>query len=52
MDVVYLLKYLEKQLKKEFCKMLKYCVTEDLLNNPDDYEELNGFSIAPKKNLI
>ncbi len=36
-------------IKEEFCKMLKYCVTEDLLNNPDDYEELNGFSIAPKK---
>jgi hypothetical protein len=36
-------------LKTEFCKIVLYCLTEDILRNPDDYEELNGFSIAPKK---
>ena len=36
-------------IKEEFCKILLYCLTEDILNEPSNYEELNGFSIAPKK---
>ena len=36
-------------IKEEFCKILLYCLTEDILNDPDTFEELNGFSIAPKK---
>jgi hypothetical protein len=38
-----------KQLKEEFCKILLYCLTEDILRDPDNFEELNGISIAPKK---
>jgi len=36
-------------IKEEFCKILLQCLTEDILKDPDNYEELNGFSIAPKK---
>ena len=36
-------------IKQEFCKILLYCLSEDILKDPDTYEELNGFSIAPKK---
>ncbi len=36
-------------IKEEFCKILLYCLTEDILLNSDNWEELNGFSIAPKK---
>ena len=36
-------------IKEEFCKILLQCITEDILINPDNWEELNGFSIAPKK---
>ena len=36
-------------IKDEFCKILLYCLTEDILLNPDEFEELNGFSISPKK---
>ena len=36
-------------IKEEFCKILLYCITEDILIDPDNHEELNGFSIAPKK---
>ena len=38
-----------KTIKKEFCKILLHCITEDILIEPDNHEELNGFSIAPKK---
>ena len=38
-----------ESIKEEFSKLLRNCVTEDILHNPDNYEELNGFSIAPKK---
>jgi hypothetical protein len=37
------------KLKEEFCKILLSCLTEDILNDSDNYEELNGISIAPKK---
>jgi len=36
-------------IKEEFCKILLPCLTEDILKDPNDSEELNGFSIAPKK---
>jgi hypothetical protein len=36
-------------IKEEFCKVLLYLLTEDILHNPDTSEEINGFSIAPKK---
>ena len=36
-------------IKEEFCKILLHCLSEDILINPDSWEELNGFSIAPKK---
>ena len=36
-------------IKEEFCKILLHCLTEDILLDPDTWEELNGFSIAPKK---
>jgi len=36
-------------IKEEFCKILLSCLTEDILKDPNDSEELNGFSIAPKK---
>ena len=36
-------------IKEEFCKILLHCITEDILIDPDKSEELNGFSIAPKK---
>ena len=36
-------------IKEEFCKILLYCMTEDILQDPTKFEELNGFSIAPKK---
>jgi len=35
--------------KEEFCRILLHCLTEDILKDPDTWEELNGFSIAPKK---
>ena len=35
--------------KEEFCKILLQCITEDILQDPEQFEELNGFSIAPKK---
>ena len=35
--------------KEEFCKILLHCITEDILQDPEQFEELNGFSIAPKK---
>tara|TARA_B100000035_G_C20991356_1_gene550307 strand:- start:537 stop:1019 length:483 start_codon:yes stop_codon:yes gene_type:complete len=38
-----------EMIKSEFCKILLHCLSEDILKNPDDWEELNGFSIAPKK---
>ena len=38
-----------KTIKEEFCKILLHCITEDIMNDPEQYEELNGFSIAPKK---
>ena len=37
------------KLKEEFCKILLYCLTEDILKDPDNFEELNGLSISPKK---
>ena len=37
------------KIKDEFLKILLYCLTEDILKDPDNFEELNGFSIAPKK---
>jgi hypothetical protein len=36
-------------IKDEFCKILLHCLTEDILKDPDTWSELNGFSIAPKK---
>tara|TARA_B110001469_G_C9521191_1_gene259408 strand:- start:18 stop:503 length:486 start_codon:yes stop_codon:yes gene_type:complete len=36
-------------IKEEFCKILLYCLTEDILKDTETWEELNGFSIAPKK---
>ena len=36
-------------IKEEFCKILLFCLTEDILHDPENWEELNGFSIAPKK---
>ena len=36
-------------IKDEFCKILLHCITEDILIDPYNHEELNGFSIAPKK---
>ena len=36
-------------IKEEFCKILLHCLTEDIVDDPDNFEELNGFSIAPKK---
>ena len=38
-----------KELKEEFCKILLNCLTEDILLDPDKWEQLNGLSIAPKK---
>ena len=38
-----------ESIKQEFCKILLYCLSEDILKDPDTHEELNGFSIAPKK---
>jgi len=36
-------------IKDEFCKILLHCLSEDIMINPDAWEELNGISIAPKK---
>ena len=36
-------------IKDEFCKILLHCITEDILKDVGTWEELNGFSIAPKK---
>ena len=36
-------------IKDEFCKILLHCITEDILKDHDTWEELNGFSIVPKK---
>jgi hypothetical protein len=38
-----------KTIKEEFCKILLHCITEDILMDPNNFEELNGFSISPKK---
>ena len=47
--VVSHLRYQVKQ-SEEFCKILLHCITEDIiLVDPNNFEELNGFSIAPKK---
>ena len=35
--------------KEEFFKIILQCITEDILIEADNWEELNGFSIAPKK---
>ena len=37
------------KIKEEFSKILLQCLSEDILKDPDTWEELNGFSIAPKK---
>lgn len=37
------------KIKNEFSKILLQCLSEDILKDPDTWEELNGFSIAPKK---
>ena len=36
-------------IKEEFCKILLHCITEDILVDHNNFEELNGFSISPKK---
>lgn len=36
-------------IKEDFCKMLMYCLTEDILKDTSKTDELNGFSISPKK---
>jgi len=36
-------------IKEEFNKILLHILTEDILQDPDSFEEVNGFSIAPKK---
>ena len=38
-----------EHLKEEFSKMILRCISEDILKDPENYEELNGFSISPKK---
>jgi len=34
---------------QEFCKVVLSCITEDILQDPTEFEELNGISISPKK---
>jgi len=34
---------------QEFCKIILRCITEDILQDPIEFEELNGISISPKK---
>ena len=36
-------------IKEEFSKILLYVLTEDILHNPDKFDEINGLSLAPKK---
>ena len=38
-----------ENVKAEFMKQILYCLTEDILKDPDTWEELNGISISPKK---
>jgi len=43
------LKVPNSEVKKEWDKLTLYCITEDLNFNKEDYEQINGISISPKK---
>ena len=36
-------------IQNEWYNILNRCISEDILNDPDNFEELNGLSFSPKK---